>query len=146
MRAADGNGPTGEAELATNVGLRLDGVLKDRDDTGDDLNLIIMLLQSMLKYPSAVSKQSINLYAKNRLVSYGSFVQAYQDKYGADIVQMASLDPVVKQQLDSGIASGVWRTDTSRVYGAVRWYHREGTGANPQLAELYRPIVKAFLE
>jgi hypothetical protein len=33
--------------------------------------------------------------------------------------------------MDEGIASG-WKTDASRVYGAVRWYHRIEAGANPR--------------
>jgi hypothetical protein len=146
MRAADGNGRWGEAELATNVGLRLEGVLKDRDDTGNDLNLIVMLLQSLISFPSVVSTRAANLYAKNRLVSYGSFVDAYWRRYGADVLEMGALSATVRRELDNGIGPGGWSTDASRVFGAVRWYHRKGTGANPQLAELYRPIVKAYLE
>ena len=48
-------------------------------------------------------------------------------------------------RMDQGIASG-WKTDSSRVYGAVRWYQRAESGANPKLAELYRPIIRAYLE
>jgi hypothetical protein len=51
----------------------------------------------------------------------------------------------MKSRIDQGIASG-WQTDSSRVYGAIRWYQRGETGANPALAELYRPIIKAYLE
>ena len=146
MRAGDGNGPSGEAELATNVGLRLEGALDDRDNTGDDLNLIVMLLMSILHFPSTTSARSVNLYAKNRRVSYGSFVTAYRQDYGEDLLEMGSLTESLRRRLDEGITVRKWRTDSSRVYGAVRWYHRAGSGANPKLAQLYEPIIRAYLE
>jgi hypothetical protein len=148
--AGDGTGPTGEKELAANVGLRLPPALSDRDDTGDDLNLIVMLLMANLRFPFAGStdipstSQQITAYSKNRLVSYGSFVDAYRNQFGVSPTEIL-LSNEVKQRLDAGIASG-WLTDCSRVYGAVRWYHRQSTGANPLLAELYRPIIRAYLE
>lgn len=142
MPAGDGNGPSGENEMQANVGIRLHAALNDKDDTGDDLNLIVMLLMSNLRFPSATSTQAMNWYAKNRPVSYGSFLGAYREKYGID---MGASTDEVKRRLDEGIASG-WKTDASRVYGAVRWYHREEVGANPELAELYKPIISAYLE
>lgn len=140
--AGDGNGPGGEKELAANVGLRVKAALNDRDDTGDDLNLNIMLLMSILRFPSDTSSNAVNLYAKNRPVSYGSFLGAYRQKYGLDLG--ASPDEV-KKRMDAGINSG-WQTDASRVYGAIRWYHRAEAGANPELANLYEPIIRAYLE
>jgi hypothetical protein len=142
MVASDGNGPGGEAELQANVGLRLKAALNDRDDTGDDLNLIVMLLTSVLRFPSDASAQAVDWYAKNRPVSYGSFLGAYRQKYGVDM--KASPDEV-KRRMEQGIAGG-WKTDSSRVLGAVRWYHRAEAGANPALAELYVPIIRAYLE
>ena len=53
MKAGDGNGPNGERELAVNIVLRLDAA-KDKDDTGDDLNLIVMLMLSILQFPDTV--------------------------------------------------------------------------------------------
>ena len=47
--------------------------------------------------------------------------------------------------MNQGIQDG-WKPDASGVYGAVRWYHREESGANPLLAELYAPIIRAYLE
>jgi len=44
------NGPRGEEELAANVAFRLKAALNDRDDIGDDLNLIVMLLMSILRF------------------------------------------------------------------------------------------------
>lgn len=142
MPAGDGNGPGGEAELLANVGLRLRATASDRDDTGDDLNLTVMLLMSILRFPSGVSSQAVQLYAKNRPVSYGCFLGEYRQKYGTDF----GVPPEeVRRRMDEGIAAG-WKTDCSRVFGAIRWYHREEAGANPELAELYRPIVRAYLE
>lgn len=31
------------------------------------------------------------------------------------------------------------------VYGALRWYHRAESGGNPEIAELWRPIVEKYL-
>src|SRR5712671_4710047 len=39
-----------------------------------------MLLMSILRYPTAVSTGAVNKYAKNRNVSYGSFLGAYSEK------------------------------------------------------------------
>lgn len=142
MAAGDGNGPGGEQDLAINVGLRITAALNDRDNTGDDLNLVVSLIMSTLVYPSTTSTQAANLYAKNRPVSYGSFLGTYYQKYG---FQQDVLIGLMKSRIDQGIASG-WQTDSSRVYGAIRWYQRAEAGANPALAELYRPIIKAYLE
>lgn len=133
--------------LNGNAGSRTPAFLEDRDDTGVDLNLIVLLLMSILRFPSVESAQAVNTYAKNRLVSYGSFVSAYRQHYGVDILSLGDLGdlPDIKDKLDRGIESN-WPTDASRVYGAVRWYHRPGKGANPQLAELYAPIIRRYLE
>ena len=142
MPASDHNGPGGEKELSANVDIRIASTLNDRDNTGDDLNLIVMLLMSILRFPSPTSTAAANRYAKNRPVSYGSFLGAYRAKYGVDL----NVSPAeVKRRLNEGIKSG-WTTDASRVYGAVRWYHRQEVGANPELADLYFPIVRKYLE
>lgn len=154
MPAGDGNGPGGECELAANVGIRVGLSATNRDDTGDDLNLIVMLLMALVRFPSkcnftcndtpipGCTEEAVRFYAKNRTPSYGSFLGAYRAQYGDE-------GPVAedkfRERLDQGIAAG-WTTDASRVYGAIRWYHRAKAGANPQLAELYQPIIQAFLE
>jgi hypothetical protein len=142
LPASDGNGIPGEDELAANVGIRLAASANDRDNTGDDLNLIVMLLMSILRFPSKISTAAVSLYAKNRPVSYGSFLDTYYQHFGFH--QNDSKD-LMANRIDQGIASG-WKTDSSRVYGAVRWYQRAESNANPKLAELYRPIVRAYLE
>jgi hypothetical protein len=116
-------------------------LLSDRDETGDDLNLIVMLLMSILRFPTTISSRAIDWYSKNRLVSYGSFLAAYTNKYG----ELMTWNSEMKRRFDEGIASG-WVTDCSRVYGAVRWYHRSQAGANPKLAELYVPIIRKYFE
>jgi hypothetical protein len=141
MTASDGNGGPGEDELAANVGIRLVAG-NDRDNTGDDLNLIVMLLMSILRSPSATSTAAVNLYAKNRPISYGSFLETYYSKYQ---FHPDDTEKHMADLIDKGIAGG-WKTDSSRVYGAVRWYQRAESGANPKLAELYRPIVSRYLE
>ena len=42
-------------------------------------------------------------------------------------------------------ATTPWQPTSTTVYDAVRWYHRQETGANPLLAELYAPIIPAIL-
>ena len=140
MTAGDGNGPRGEDELAANVALRIHFAATNRDDTGDDLNLIAMLLMSTLRFKTTVSAQALTLYATTRPDSYGSYLGAYRQKYGVDM----SASPVqVRTRMDAGIAAG-WPKDASPAYGAVRWYHRIESGANPKLAEqLYAPVVAA---
>ena len=54
MLASDHNGPGGEQELATNVTERL-VASKDRDNTGDDLNLIYINLEIYHPQMSACS-------------------------------------------------------------------------------------------
>lgn len=66
------------------------GLLKDRDDTGDDLNLIVMLTMAALRYKSAVSTQAAAEYSKSRADSYGSFLGEYRHKYGVDITASAA--------------------------------------------------------
>jgi hypothetical protein len=141
MTASDHNGPSGEEDLRGNAVLRCPPLLSDRDNTGNDLNLIVMLLMAILRFPTPVSTKAANFYAKNRVVSYGSFLGAYRQKYG----EMTTWDGDVRRRFDEGIAAG-WKTDSSRVFGAVRWYQRAQTGANPRLAELYAPIIHAYLE
>jgi len=148
MAARDNNGTGGQLELATNVKLRV-AAAKDMDNTGDDLNLIVMLLMSLLRFPVTrnakcpTTADLINWY-KARPLSYGSYLGSYRQKYGVDL--KASVEET-RSRMNKGIKSG-WQPDANvkAVYGAVRWYHREETGANPKLAELYAPIIHRYLE
>jgi hypothetical protein len=149
--AGDHNGPGGEWDLEGNAGLRAPPALQDRDDTGNDLDLIVMLLMSILRFPFSGSTtppiqstdNQVKTYSKNRLVSYGSYRDAYLQAFGDDILTIP-FTPEVKSRLDNNIAN--WTTDASRVMGAVRWYHRQSSGANPKLADLYEPIIRAYFE
>jgi hypothetical protein len=142
MPASDHNGPAGEKELQINVDLRLKAAAKDRDDTGDDLNLIVMLLTSILRFPSSASSAADKQYSNDRSFSYGSYLGSYRHKYGVDLTASAAQ---VKERMDEGIAGG-WKPDASPALGAIRWYHRAETGANPMLAEVYSPIIHAYLD
>lgn len=187
MKANDGNGPNGERELAVNVALRLDAA-KDRDNTGDDLNLIIMLLLASFRFPNIdpigvpplpvlpslpdLPKPLVDLFGrpdwrvpplpplsifsawlpssitterlldayKQRPLSYGSYLSAYREHCGG-----GDLTATARKCMDDGISRG-WKPEAKGVLGAIRWYHREETGANPALAGLYEPIVRKYLE
>ena len=126
----------GEAELLANVLLRIHDA-SDRDNTGDDLNLLVILLMSKLRTPTTQSESSVALYASMRPFSYGSYLKSYRAFYGNDATDMT-------QRIDAGIARG-WKADAPPANGAVHWYHRVETGGNEQLAELYDPIINWFI-
>jgi hypothetical protein len=126
----------GEAELLANVLLRIHDA-SDRDNTGDDLNLLVMLLMAKLRTPSADSESGVALYASMRPFSYGSYLRTYRMLFGHDATEMT-------QRIDAGIKSG-WRADLPPANGAVHWYHRVEAGGNEQLAELYDPIIDRYV-
>ena len=132
-------GDPGEEELAANVALRLSAAARDRDDVGDDLNLIVMLLVALSESPSPVSGTAAATYEATRPLSYGSFLGTYCRLYGDDADDMVP-------RLIAGIQgpTAPWTPDTSGIYGAIRWYHRPWTGANPLLAVLYEPIIATY--
>lgn len=131
-------GSAGEAELFANQHLIVGKTWDNRDESGDDLNNIILLLMAKLRYPSLISEASQNVYVSQRRHSYGSYFGAYYQRYGADMRDLEG-------RIDRGIAGG-WRPDTSASLGAVRWYHRPSEGANPQLATMYAPIIELLLK
>jgi hypothetical protein len=134
-----GGGLPGEAELLLNAHLRV-AAAQDRNNVGDDLNLIVKLLMATLRFPSPLSLEATQVYATQRPPSYGSYLGSYYTKYGNDMTDW-------QNRMDAGIAGG-WAVDAgiSAPFGAVRWYHRPATGANPQLAELYSVIIKRFIK
>ena len=146
MPAADHNGPGGELELLANVGVRLQAAAKDMDDTGDDLNLIVMLIMSMLRFPTDIARQAVQHY-KQRPLSYGSYLGAYRKVYGVD----TSVPPGdIIGRMNAGIhampPTAPWPPNSAAAYGAVRWYHRPEVGANPLLAKLYASIIHRYFE
>src|SRR3954468_18929672 len=132
-----GSGLLGETELAANVRLRVAAARKDKSDTGDDLNLIVKMLMSELRFPTPISQRAVKAYSADRPYSYGSYFVKYEEVYGTEREHL-------KDRIAAGIRSG-WQTDCSAPVGAVRWYHRPDTGANPQLAELYVDIIDKFI-
>jgi hypothetical protein len=138
------NDQFGEEELLGNSKLKIPPAENNRDDVGNDLNHIVMLLMSIIRYSTDISASATTLYAKDRLFSYGSFLSAYRSAYDVSI-ECVPFTPDARAKFDAGIANG-WKSDASRIYGTVRWYHRKGAGANPMLAELYAPIVHAYFE
>ena len=131
----DRDGLSGDTELVINSRLRVSAG-ENRDET-DDLNHIVALVISELIFPSPLSKGATRLYVDNRPHSYGSYLGSYRKQFGDDETDM-------ENRIKRGIESG-WRPDTSAAMGSVRWYHRKAAGANPQLAELFEPIIAHFL-
>ncbi|MGE4043605.1 MAG: hypothetical protein AB7F35_02035 [Acetobacteraceae bacterium] len=138
------SGPEGEAELLLNSHLRVGSTQHDKDDVGPDLNHMVALLMAMLRYPSIISDEAARVYSRQRVSSYGSYFDSYYRQYGDD---MGKAPGEVTERMKAGLAAG-WQADVSVPFGVMRWYHRpgiNGTGANPQLAILYQPIVDKLL-
>jgi hypothetical protein len=135
-------GPIGDLQLGASVWTRIGLTLNNKDDVGDDLNLLILLLIGLLRHPTDATRSAAATYAKNRPISDGCYLQSYRLHYGTDLsVSHAEM----RRRMESGIAAG-WKPDSPRVLGALRWYFRAETGGNPSLAELYAPIVKRWFE
>lgn len=131
-------GLAGEGELYAEQHIIVGKTWDNKDETGDDLNNIVMLIMSRLRFPSAISEQAVNVYIQQRRDSYGSYLGEYYSKFGDDMKDL-------RQRIDRGIAEG-WKPDVSAPAGAVRWYHRPDTGANPQLGTLYIPVIGYYLK
>jgi hypothetical protein len=131
-----GGAAAGEAELAVNVGLRNGLASKDRDDTGDDLNLVVALLMAKMRFATPISNEATRQYS-DRPPSFGSFLRKYRELHGYSTTDQT-------MRIADGIRSG-WQPEMSGPAGAVRWYHRPESGANPRLATLYEPIIAHFI-
>jgi len=143
----------GELQLEAEIAIRNIKASQNRDDTGDDLNDIVMLLMSRLRNPSLISEAAILTYG-TRDASFGSYFGAYCAEYGPINACSASCPPATCSCIDNsilvgrsteGIRNGGWIPDVFAPYGAVRWYHRSITGANPKLATMYEPIITSLL-
>jgi hypothetical protein len=135
-------GLPGDIQLAASVWARIGQSLNNRDDVGDDLNLVIILVMSKLRSSNSTTDSAVAAYAKNRPISYGCYLQSYRQKNGVDLKASAG---EVRRRMEESIDKP-WKPDCPRVLGALRWYFRAETGGNPELAELYAPIVKQWLE
>lgn len=123
-------------------------------DCVEDMNSVVMLWMSRHTLPTFLGNSAIQSY-RSRAHSYGSYYKRYCEVYGPLTVynQCPSWEPDccadknclnarLTARMRSGIASG-WAPDGPGFgpYGAIRWYHRWTSGANPKLATLWEPIV-----
>jgi hypothetical protein len=129
----------------------------DRNDVGDDLNLLVILLMAKFRFPATntgvpgtSTEEVISLYATKRPHSYGSYLQSYRQElrragYQSG-VDLSASDAQVRKLMDDGITKG-WKPDPNcpPVLGALRWYFRAESKGNPELAELYAPIVRKWV-
>jgi hypothetical protein len=131
----------------------------DRLDCVDqDMNSLAMLWMSRHKVATPLSESALASY-RSRAHSYGSYFGAYCQAYGPLLShgECAAEDPAccrdksclnvqLTERMKAGIASG-WPPDGPGIgpYGALRWYHRWTTGANPRLSVLWRPVVDSLL-
>jgi hypothetical protein len=133
-----GSGLEGDANLSADVGLRIGQAMIKWDDV-EDMSLLVQLIMSKLRFPTPESNRAVSTYVSLRPHSFGSYLGAYTQKFGADRNDMDN-------RITQGILSG-WKPDAgvSPAYGALRWYHRPDVGANPQLAEMFQPILNRFV-
>jgi hypothetical protein len=119
-----------------------EGTTDPRDNTGDDLNDIVMLLMTRLSPigPTPESESAIARY-RDRSHSYGSYFSQYCATHGSPRVGQ---DKVLRERILAGL-TGSWRPEVSGAYGAVRRYHIWTAGANPRLATMYEPILRCVL-
>ncbi|TRL28990.1 hypothetical protein FM996_18125 [Methylosinus sporium] len=127
-------GAVGETELYGDAAIRV-AQSEDRDNVGDDLNMLVHLAMAKLRYATPVSDGARRFFMGNRRYSYGSYMKAYYKKYGTDFKDM-------KGRMWSGIDREGFGVDANAVLGAVRWYNRAAEGANPELARLWEPIIE----
>lgn len=134
-------GPFGEDGLKADVLIRADKGYLDRDSTGDDLDLLVELLFSIVRSPTPSSHDAVVAYQGLRPQSYGSFMDTYLLRCGTNMY-----DPLVAgPEIDSGIQFAGWVADRSVGDGAIRWYNRADRGANEALATLYAPLIDFYL-
>jgi hypothetical protein len=140
FEGASKGGIDGELALLANTHLIVGSTQADHDNTGDDLNHVVLLLMAKLIHPSFISDNAAQQYVEQRALSFGSYLGAYYKKHGDDLKDYQS-------RIVAGIAAG-WKPDVSPIVGVVRWYHRPNSGdghANPQLSTLFAPIIDRLL-
>ena len=131
------------------------------DCVDQDMNTIVMLWMSQYKLSTHIGDSAIASY-KSRAHSYGSYFERYCEVSGPLIVQTQCspgdtqcctskqcLDDRLKRGIQAGIqGASPWLPDNPAYgpYGAIRWYHRWSTGANPGLAILWQPIINDLLK
>lgn len=98
------------------------GGFKKRSPNDVDDNVTVMTLAVCHdRLPSVMSRFASYLYGKLRPWNFGCFGTArHSEEYG-ELKNADMYHPV---------------------YGALRWYHREESGGNPEIAEFWEPICK----
>ena len=122
------------------------------DCVDQDMNTLAMLWMAREFIPTPEGAAALASY-KSRAHSYGSYFGEYSRRFGPikgdpgcplkdGKVDKGCLDGLLRQRLKDGIAAS-WQPDSAGggPYGALRWYHRWSTKANPGLAVLWQPIV-----
>lgn len=87
----------------------------------DDNNAIMRLLQATYSMPTPFSELGRRLYALIRPKNYGCAGVTdvlYSESYNYN--------------------------ETNAIMGALVWYHRKESGGNPEIAEIYRPIIEKY--
>jgi len=147
FQRALGNSPSilGDGQLGLSVAARISSGGQDMDDVGDDLNLLVMLIMSKIRSSTSISETAVAAYGADRPVNYGCYIGSYRAKYGIDA---SAAKDTVRARMDQGIRSGAFKRDPDcpPVLGALRWYFRTESGGNPELAELYAPIIRAWFQ
>ncbi|HSK76315.1 MAG TPA: hypothetical protein VLQ45_07625, partial [Thermoanaerobaculia bacterium] len=128
-------GHLGEEELELAVQSRAICGKISATDTSDDLNLIVKLLIGKQIHSSEKSLLAGKHYGLERPHTYGSYFDAYIKEYGQKWSDL-------EERMKDGIRNKGWKPATMAHVGAVTWYHRPSKGANPRLADLYRPILE----
>jgi hypothetical protein len=131
------------------------------DCVDQDMNTIVLLWMSRHFKQTAMSEASIANY-RSRAHSYGSYFKEYCNTY--HVLQIsgscsignsqcckdkACLNSQLTERIKIGIQSTPpWTPDGPGAgpFGAVRWYNRWSTGANPRLALLWEPIIEDLLK
>ncbi|CAB4200523.1 hypothetical protein UFOVP1351_47 [uncultured Caudovirales phage] len=98
-------------------------------DDVDDNCIITTLVTCRAVMPTPLSYMASRLYARLRPWNYGcTGVRDFASIY-PDVPPGHFLEPYKH----------------SPAYGALRWYHRAEAGGNPEIAELWRPLVRRYL-
>lgn len=118
------------------VDFRRDQAAKDKDDVGDDLNLIVQLLLAAVRRGAKVEAIRAR-YVRERPVNYGVYLSQYRRQFPNEF----SAD---KNTVEAGVKKYGWKPDCTNVAGAMKWYFRAESGGSPGLAELYKPILDRF--
>ena len=129
----------GELELATDSKVIVAKALaKGSDEVDEDLNHIVTLVMSRVRFPTPESQTALFEYVQLRRYTWGSYFDEFYKRYGNDLTD-------ADNRLIAGATVQQWPRTGTPAYGAVRWYHRPSQGANPQLVEVWKPLIDYYL-